>query len=98
MPGDKSALNPSGIRIGAPALTSRGLNEKDFDQVAEFLHRGNEITKEVQAAAASKKLVDFKAALKEKDWPAFNQLKNDVESFAASFPTIAFDESSMRYP
>jgi len=98
VPGDKSALNPSGIRIGAPALTSRGLNEKDFDQVAEFLHRGNEITKEVQAAAASKKLVDFKAALKEKDWPAFNQLKNDVESFAASFPTIAFDESSMRYP
>lgn len=33
VPGDVSALNPSGIRMGSPALTSRGFIEKDFDQV-----------------------------------------------------------------
>ncbi len=33
VPGDKSALVPSGIRMGAPALTSRGLDEADFVQV-----------------------------------------------------------------
>jgi glycine hydroxymethyltransferase len=32
-PGDKSALKPSGLRIGSPALTSRNLKEKDFVQV-----------------------------------------------------------------
>ena len=30
VPGDKSALIPSGIRIGAPAMTTRGCKETDF--------------------------------------------------------------------
>jgi glycine hydroxymethyltransferase len=33
VPGDKSALIPSGIRMGTPALTTRGFDEKDFTQV-----------------------------------------------------------------
>ena len=33
VPGDKSAIVPSGIRMGTPALTSRGLDEADFKQV-----------------------------------------------------------------
>eukprot|EP00879_Flechtneria_rotunda_P012138 GHRR01012677.1.p1 GENE.GHRR01012677.1~~GHRR01012677.1.p1 ORF type:complete len:468 (+),score=154.35 GHRR01012677.1:121-1524(+) len=36
--GDVSAMNPGGVRIGTPAMTSRGLKEKDFEQVADFLH------------------------------------------------------------
>lgn len=38
--GDKSALRPSGLRFGSPALTSRGLVEDDFKKVAAFIHRG----------------------------------------------------------
>ena len=34
VPGDKSALTPGGIRIGCPALTSRGFTEEDFEQVS----------------------------------------------------------------
>lgn len=30
VPGDKSALIPSGIRIGSPAMTTRGCKENDF--------------------------------------------------------------------
>lgn len=41
--GDKSALRPSGLRLGSPALTSRGLMEGDFKKVAEFIHRGNRL-------------------------------------------------------
>lgn len=37
--GDKSALRPSGLRLGSPALTSRGLVEEDFRVVAEYIHR-----------------------------------------------------------
>jgi glycine hydroxymethyltransferase len=38
--GDKSALRPGGIRLGTPAMTSRGLKEKDFEKVAEFIDKG----------------------------------------------------------
>ena len=40
-PGDKSALRPSGLRIGTPALTSRCFKEGDIVQVAEFIHKGD---------------------------------------------------------
>ena len=48
LPGDTSAINPGGVRLGTPALTSRGLNEKDFDLVAEFLVRGYNLSLEIQ--------------------------------------------------
>ena len=43
--GDVSALAPGGVRIGAPAMTSRGLQEADFEKIADLLH-------EVRCAAA----------------------------------------------
>jgi glycine hydroxymethyltransferase len=42
--GDRSALSPGGVRLGASALTSRGFAEKDFVQVAAFLKRVVDIT------------------------------------------------------
>lgn len=54
LPGDLSAINPGGVRLGTPALTTRGMNEQDFDEVAEFLHRGCEIAIEAQSIAAKK--------------------------------------------
>src|SRR4051812_17728923 len=30
--GDKSAMTPGGVRIGTPAVTTRGMVEKDMDQ------------------------------------------------------------------
>lgn len=51
VPGDKSAMVPGGIRMGSPALTSRGFIESDFEQVAEFVHRGIQITKTLKGKA-----------------------------------------------
>jgi glycine hydroxymethyltransferase len=99
VPGDKSAFIPGGIRVGTPALTSRGFEEAHFDQVAEFIHRGVVIAKDIkESPGIGKKLADFKTALKGQEWPAITALRNDVEAFAAQFPTIGFDEASMRYP
>lgn len=40
VPGDKSALNPGGIRLGTPALTTRGLKEPEIDLVVDFIDEG----------------------------------------------------------
>lgn len=45
--GDSSALSPGGVRVGAPAMTSRGLKEADFQKVGEFLMRAVQICLDV---------------------------------------------------
>ena len=46
--GDVSALAPGGVRVGAPAMTSRGLVEADFKVVADFLHELVQLCLDVQ--------------------------------------------------
>lgn len=53
IPGDVSAMNPGGVRLGTPALTSRGFCEDDFVVVADFLHRGCEVAMLAQKIAVS---------------------------------------------
>ena len=61
VPGDVSAMTPSGIRMGTPALTTRGFTEADFDKVAEFFDRGVTISQQVKESTG-KKLKDFKVS------------------------------------
>merc|ERR1711979_125971 len=46
--GDASALSPGGVRIGTPAMTTRGLKEDGFRMIAEFLDRCLHIALNVQ--------------------------------------------------
>ncbi|XP_036692434.1 serine hydroxymethyltransferase, cytosolic isoform X2 [Balaenoptera musculus] len=88
-PGDKSALRPSGLRLGTPALTSRGLLEDDFQKVAHFIHRGIELTLQIQDTVGVKAtLKEFteKLAGAEDHQRALAALRAEVESFAALFP------------
>uniref|UniRef100_A0A8C3W2Y0 Serine hydroxymethyltransferase n=1 Tax=Catagonus wagneri TaxID=51154 RepID=A0A8C3W2Y0_9CETA len=88
-PGDKSALRPSGLRLGTPALTSRGLLEEDFQEVARFIHRGIELTLQIQDAVGAKAtLKEFteKLAGAAEHQQAVAALRAEVESFAALFP------------
>ena len=48
VPGDKSAMTPGGMRIGTPALTTRGFKQADFVQVAEFIDRAVKIAQDCQ--------------------------------------------------
>jgi len=80
--GDASALSPGGVRIGAPAMTTRGCGEADFKKIAEILDRCCQIALAVQAEKG-KKLKDFEAGLAGN--PAIVALKKEVEAWATGF-------------
>ncbi len=37
LPGDTSPFNPTGLRLGTPAVTSRGMKEKEMLKIAKFI-------------------------------------------------------------
>jgi glycine hydroxymethyltransferase len=84
--GDVSAMAPGGVRIGAPAMTTRGLKEGDFVKIGEFLASALEITLDLQKKTG-KKLVDFLAGLKSDTEvnERLDALCSQVEAFAGSF-------------
>ena len=91
--GDRSAQSPGGVRIGTPALTTRGLKEADFEKVAEFLDRVVKICLDVQKSSG-KMLKDFVAALPSN--PDIPVLAKEVAEFASSFPMPGFDTETMK--
>ncbi|XP_029190504.2 LOW QUALITY PROTEIN: serine hydroxymethyltransferase, mitochondrial-like [Acropora millepora] len=92
-PGDKSALKPGGLRLGAPALTSRNFKEGDFVKVVKFIDRGVQIALEVQRATGDV-MKDFLSHLETNpDTKAkIDSLRGEVESFARTFSMPGFDE------
>ncbi|OWM85430.1 hypothetical protein CDL15_Pgr019054 [Punica granatum] len=96
VPGDVSAMVPGGIRMGTPALTSRGFVEEDFVKVAEFFDAAVDIAVKIKAETKGTKLKDFLATM-----PNFQseiaKLRHNVEEYAKQFPTIGFDKQTMKY-
>ena len=88
--GDTSAATPGGVRLGTPAMTTRGLNEADMDKVAEFIHRATCVAMRCQTAnPGCKKLADFMAIINNSDAEYTRDIaliRKDVESFVGSFP------------
>uniref|UniRef100_A0A7N9B1G8 glycine hydroxymethyltransferase n=1 Tax=Mastacembelus armatus TaxID=205130 RepID=A0A7N9B1G8_9TELE len=91
-PGDKSALTPGGLRLGAPALTSRQFKEADFVQVVEFMDEGFKIALDVKKKTG--KLQDFKDFLLQdpETVASIADLRNRVEAFARPFPMPGFHD------
>lgn len=51
VPGDRSAMKPGGLRMGSPAMTTRGFQPEDFARVAEIVDRAVTITQRLDKAA-----------------------------------------------
>eukprot|EP00002_Diphylleia_rotans_P031896 TRINITY_DN6648_c0_g1_i2.p1 TRINITY_DN6648_c0_g1~~TRINITY_DN6648_c0_g1_i2.p1 ORF type:complete len:446 (-),score=90.22 TRINITY_DN6648_c0_g1_i2:214-1551(-) len=86
VPGDTKPFVPGGIRIGSPALTTRGLKEEDFRAVGDFINRGIKIAQAIKKTSGPK-LKDYETALQGwKDNEEVKALKADVEAFSSRFP------------
>eukprot|EP00391_Amoebophrya_sp_Ameob2_P010517 CAMPEP_0178993128 /NCGR_PEP_ID=MMETSP0795-20121207/6523_1 /TAXON_ID=88552 /ORGANISM="Amoebophrya sp., Strain Ameob2" /LENGTH=515 /DNA_ID=CAMNT_0020685137 /DNA_START=176 /DNA_END=1723 /DNA_ORIENTATION=+ len=91
VPHDTSAMNPSGLRVGTPAMTTRGFTEADFHQVAVFLDQAVKIAQNVQAklpGGAGAKLADFTRFIEEEQPPELILLKKEVADFCGRFETV----------
>jgi glycine hydroxymethyltransferase len=88
--GDKSALNPGGIRIGTSALTTRGFKEEDFIKVGTLIHKCVELALEIQNTSG-KKLVDFKNILNADFSEEIAELKKEVNELAENFEFYDLD-------
>ncbi|KAL2835015.1 serine hydroxymethyltransferase [Aspergillus cavernicola] len=88
IPGDKSALTPCGIRIGAPAMSSRGMGEEDFKRIAHYIDKAINICKSVQGELPKEanKLKDFKAKVASETVPEILNLRKEVAQWASTFP------------
>jgi len=90
--GDTSAANPSGIRIGTAALTTREFKEADFVKVGEFIDSVVCLSQAIQEKSG-RKLVDFKKYITENENIQKNiwSLAEEVRLFASEFPFIDFE-------
>lgn len=86
--GDKSAMTPGGVRVGTPAITTRGYLEADAKEVGRFLDESIKLCLLVQERAGSKKLKDFVAQIEQTE--EVKQLADEVEAFANKFPMPGF--------
>ena len=51
VPGDVSAMKPGGLRMGTPAMTTRGFQVHDFERVGDIVHRAVGISKKLDKEA-----------------------------------------------
>jgi glycine hydroxymethyltransferase len=82
---DKSALNPSGIRLGTSAMTTRGFTENDFDFVANIINDICILITKIQFKSPTNKLVDFMKT-SNSFITDINFIKNKVANYCSKFP------------
>lgn len=96
VPGDMSALKPGGLRMGTPAMTTRGFQPEDFSRVADIVNRAVTITQrldkaavEAQTAKGRKNPGSVKAFLEwvgdGNDQTEIVQLRSEVEEWVGTF-------------
>ena len=88
VPGDKSALTPGGIRIGAPAMSTRGMGADDFTRIANYIDKCIKIAKGVQAGLPKEanKQKDFKAKIASGEIEEITSLRKEISDWASTFP------------
>ena len=92
IPGDRTAADPSGIRMGTSWVTQRGFGVKESQQLATLIARLLHACQPYSQAGRRSPLKRAKV-----DFEVLNQVKNDVRDLALS-AGIDFEPTSHGYP
>ncbi len=91
IPGDEITALASGIRLGTPWVTQRGMREQDMDQIADFISRVVREIRPFQYVGLSGILPRGKAP-----FSLIRQVRREVDDFASRFEPRA--ERRSTYP
>ncbi|XP_051146882.1 serine hydroxymethyltransferase 6-like [Andrographis paniculata] len=86
---DNGNITPGGVRIGTPAMTSRGCLESDFETIAGILIQAARIASSIQKEHGKQPKGFMKGLENNKE---IIELRNRVETFASQFAMPGFDE------
>ncbi|KAH9625593.1 hypothetical protein KSS87_017068, partial [Heliosperma pusillum] len=86
--GDNGTITPGGVRIGTPAMTSRGCLEADFEIIADFLFRAAQITGLIQREHGKLQNCFVKGLQNNKD---IVELRARIEAFGSQFALPGYD-------
>lgn len=79
LPGDKGgAFRPGGVRLGTPAITTRGMGIEEMEKIADWMKQVADICVKVKTSA---ELGKYKVEL--------DKIKEEVKALAISFPVPA---------
>ncbi len=93
IPGEPaSPFYPSGIRLGTPALTTRGMREKDMERIASWIAR---VVEEIKTYSLPTQKEERKDYLKNyrtevEQNPELKKIKKEIKAFASTFPIFAW--------
>lgn len=87
--GDSGGMAPGGVRMGTPAMTSRGCIEEDFEVIAEFLYTALQIALKVRKDHGHSQRAFLKGL---EDNEQVEELRTRVEKFALSFEMPGVDK------
>lgn len=93
IPGEPSSpFYPSGIRIGTPALTTRGFREKEMKKVAFWMKEALEAVKEYKLPQNKEDRKAYLDKFKKKVHAnkKLLKIKNEVRKFASKYPIFAW--------
>lgn len=80
-------MKPGGLRLGSPAMTTRGFSPADFQRVAEIVDSAVKIAKEVESTTGKTKIKEFTEELGDGNKvESLVKLREDVRSWVRGFP------------
>ena len=91
VPGDTRPFVPAGLRLGAPAMTSRGFKEAEFIKIASLLDRAIKLTIKINQELVGQgktKLADFQAHVKSAQIPEIASIRAEVQSWCEKYPLL----------
>lgn len=80
--GENGAISPGGVRIGTPAMTTRGCLEGDFETIADFLLRAVQIASNLQREYCKHPKEFLRCLQNNLD---ITELRNRVQAFSSQF-------------